>query len=424
MLFNITKEELLDLMTYKTQEIGWLAKMLAQFGDEPPNTPVLTSPHGLYDNIIDFPMEYVVGTHIAESPQTNLDNLTSQFAETPYFNNDKEKEEYMRINKNISWRATDSRWIWSQQINGQRFWKYHKSKTELYKIVREFKKSILNKKPAKPKVKCSRKLIDLCRAYYTRHIKSKNKNHQWYLGVINNHMMPLTLPIEQYTKDDIVDFLAKVKYPKASQLAFWFLRWVFRDELDKGNIKRDITLNIETPTYKQEKGKWYNPQEQKTIYENRNLTGIGNEIEFILMVGCRLGEAFNCVPHWDKNMIYVNRTKRDGTSGYVDISPRYAQRLKEIWPTMFKQKRNVYSDAMTELLDHINVPKQKNNRPIHRLRHTFATNTYYLGVDDKKRSYLLGHTSTSITNDIYTDFDPTVKKADIIGIYGDLYPEF
>ena len=58
------------------------------------------------------------------------------------------------------------------------------------------------------------------------------------------------------------------------------------------------------------------------------------------------------------------------------------------------------------------------------LRHTFATNLFYLGVPDKERQSYMGHASSVLTNDIYTDFDPNITKKDILNLYINLYPQF
>lgn len=61
---------------------------------------------------------------------------------------------------------------------------------------------------------------------------------------------------------------------------------------------------------------------------------------------------------------------------------------------------------------------------LYMLRHTYATNLYYLGVPDKERQVYMGHYSSALTNDIYTTFDPSIKKSDIVKLYNNLYPEF
>jgi integrase len=203
------------------------------------------------------------------------------------------------------------------------------------------------------------------------------------------------------------------------------LRHIFNDELEKGTIKYDIFKNLKAPEHKAVKGIWFNPNEQCLIYKNRHKCSIGNEIEFFLMVGCRLNEAFKCKIDFDKYRVFVERTKRDGTSGYVKISKKYAEHLKINWCNMFKHSSRYYTATFGELLNSLKIERQKNELPIHRLRHTFATNIYYLGAkDSKQRAYLLGHKSSGITDDVYTDFDPSIKKQDIINIYGNLYPKY
>ncbi len=61
---------------------------------------------------------------------------------------------------------------------------------------------------------------------------------------------------------------------------------------------------------------------------------------------------------------------------------------------------------------------------LHQLRHTYASNLYYLGAKDKERQEYLGHSTITITNDIYTHLDPSIKKEDILNLYKDLYPKF
>lgn len=41
----------------------------------------------------------------------------------------------------------------------------------------------------------------------------------------------------------------------------------------------------------------------------------------------------------------------------------------------------------------------------HMLRHTYATNLYYAGVDLRTAQYLLGHSSIQMTAQVYTHLD-------------------
>jgi integrase len=61
---------------------------------------------------------------------------------------------------------------------------------------------------------------------------------------------------------------------------------------------------------------------------------------------------------------------------------------------------------------------------VYRLRHTYATNLFIMGVPDKERQHYLGHTTTRMTNDVYSSFTPNVKKEYNKDIFGDRYPDF
>ena len=87
---------------------------------------------------------------------------------------------------------------------------------------------------------------------------------------------------------------------------------------------------------------------------------------------------------------------------------------------MFQKEKNYYTKAFQEYITKLGIK----NKKLHDLRHTFSSNLFYLEIPDKKRQYLLGHASISITNDIYTHLDPNIKKQDILNLYKDLYPEF
>ncbi len=330
----------------------------------------------------------------------------------------------------------DGRCEWRKKINGiyhnicekdpQIFLqKINNYKKQLKKIGNQIKYIKTNK----PKI--SHRLIDLLNDYcnrYKQNISSVNN----YRSVIKNQLKGLTLNIEHYTKAMIVDTLNKITAHRMAEYAFNLLKNTFAEASEGGLIikynpianlkKKDITsIN----KIKLIKGRWFTPKEQSIIYNNRHQTKFGNEIEFFLMIGCRLGEAFNAKPDWNNNRIYINRTKKDGTSGYVPISTKYCKYLKQHWQFMFKHTKKYYGDKFGEFLTKIGIERQAKEKPIHRLRHTFATNLYYLGIKDSKaRAYLLGHKTTRVTDDIYTDFDPIIKKEDIINIYGNLYPEF
>ena len=55
------------------------------------------------------------------------------------------------------------------------------------------------------------------------------------------------------------------------------------------------------------------------------------------------------------------------------------------------------------------------------LRHTFATNNFYLGNPELFISRQMGHSTSQITKDNYTDLDYHLSKEKILKIYNNLY---
>lgn len=106
---------------------------------------------------------------------------------------------------------------------------------------------------------------------------------------------------------------------------------MYRYALKKEFIKVNFFEYLKAPIHKSEKGIWFNPDEHKLIYNNRQNCEIGNEIEFFIMVGTRLSEAFTCKPDFINSRVWVEREKRDGTSGWVKTSKDYNEYLKANW---------------------------------------------------------------------------------------------
>ncbi len=85
------------------------------------------------------------------------------------------------------------------------------------------------------------------------------------------------------------------------------------------------------------------------------------------------------------------------TSGDIMSRSSYAK----FWAKIKKKIDN--SVVLVTAKDHINTPPK--NITCHILRHSYATSLYYAGVDIKTAQKLLGHSSISVTMDIYTHLD-------------------
>ena len=322
--------------------------------------------------------------------------------------------------KNIRKRY-DGRWEYRKMIDNKRYYLLASTQKELLRKLQQFNPT--NKYLENDS---NKNFYALTIQWYELFKKDKVKGAKNYLMYINNefktpvfgqHIKNITLEQLQRFLNNMADKHRKAKY------CYTIIKNVYKFALQKEIIKRDISQFLQTPVNKGVKGCAFTLEEQKLILDNLDKTPIKYEILFYLLVGCRRAEAMNVKCHdirYDKNVIFIDGTKTKAAKRYVNISSEFAEILKKNFDKMFKNHADYYTSQLKLYLNSLNIY----GKTLHDLRHTFSTNLYYLGVPDKQRQYLLGHSSIVITNDIYTTLDPTITKNDIIKLYNNLYPQF
>ena len=161
----------------------------------------------------------------------------------------------------------------------------------------------------------------------------------------------------------------------------------------------------------------------------------------LLRTGLRSGEL--CGLKWtdidfQDRFIEVSRTRTSGIvsptknrlTRQVDMSMQVTETLKELKVTKQKQalktgmpfsewvfsqedgrplRENVTTRALNKCLEKIELPRMRT----HDLRHTYATTRLLRGHDISDVSYQLGHSSISITYDLYTHWIPGKFKSQV-----------
>ena len=331
-----------------------------------------------------------------------------------------EELEFMRTQKNIRLRK-DGRFEWQKMIAGVWHREIDKDYKTLKRKVAEHERELKNiLKHTRFVSRLQKKLpilFDLCVA----NSKSNRKTAYQISGMVNKHLSKLDKPIDEYTKTDILTFLKEL--PIQPLLMFRILKSTFAEAAEEGIIDRNPIATLKCPSYEKTKGRWFRIEEQTLIRARKAESGMADEIDFYLMVGCRASEAPNCVPDFDNCRVWVNRVKIDGTSGYVKISQAYSDELRRKWDTMFKEGNGAkYGIIFRDFL--IDIGLKFKDTCLHSLRHTFCSNLYYLGAPDKYRQHSMGHKDSRMTSDRYTTYDPNITRQDIVKIYGNLYPAF
>ena len=332
-----------------------------------------------------------------------------------------EELEFMRTQKNIR-RRKDGRFEWQKMIAG--VWHreidgdYKTLKRKVAEHERELKNILKNTNfAARLKKKELPTLFEICKA----NVKANRKDYDKLEGPLNKYISKLDKPIDEYTKIDILTFLKEL--PIQPLLMFQIIKNTFAEAAEAGTIERNPIATLKCPTFERIRGRWFRVEEQTLIHARKHESGMADEIDFYLMVGCRANEAQNCKPDFDNCRVWVERAKVDGTNGYVKISQAYCDELRGKWDKMFKAGNgHKYGHIFRGFLKTIGLKFK--DTCLHSLRHTFCTNLFYLGASNKYRQHAMGHRDSRMTSDTYTTYDPNVTKQEIINIYGDRYPSF
>lgn len=187
-------------------------------------------------------------------------------------------------------------------------------------------------------------------------------------------------------------------------------------------IKKHLGDLIEKGKTQDEKLDALSIEDQKLLVDNLDLdTNFGKRVMFYLLTGARPAEM-KTVTEIKKGFVHLVGTKTKHADRWIKLSDK-AITLFENEPIefyrfdlkRFRQRLQKFVEQYCGIKSYVTI---------YTLRHTFATNLYYLGCSDKERAAYMGHTTTKTTNDFYTSLDPTISALDIKNIYGDFYPDF
>ena len=316
--------------------------------------------------------------------------------------------------KNVRQRI-DGRWEFRKMINCVRLSIITKTKEELIKKIRDYKKS----QSVVKKERIEKDFYSLCKNWieiYKKSVKTQNR----YFGVLKNYFEVLKISITKLDKDYLQNFLNNIPGHRNRAYASYIIKGTFQNEYEKQRIKFNVAQFLKLPKSETNKGTNFTLEEQRLIIENIDKTPIKYEILFYLLTGCRKSEPYDITINYEKNIVYIKGTKTKSSARYVPLSESFSKILKENFKNMFTKTSDYYYRQFKEYLTRLGIK----GKTLHDTRHTFSTNLYYLGVSDKQRQAYLGHSSIVMTNDIYTHLDPSITKQDIINLYNNLYPDF
>lgn len=274
---------------------------------------------------------------------------------------------------------------------------------------------------------------------YTSNLSETTKIR--YEAVIKNQLNPLAnLKIQKITTGTVqilLNNLADKGYSSTVRLTKIVLHQIFKRAVLENIISNNPVSNVTLPTYSESQRRALTPAELKAIAETDNFSEKEKVYLYIgLYAGLRQGEILaltkqdidfvNCKLTVSKTMIYPNNTgeiqfhtKTKAGKRVIPIREPLLSCLKTYIDSRNQEylfltrqgklysktaKKNLWEQILKKINQHMPV-QEATNITSHYLRHNFATDLYYAGIDVKSAQYLMGHSDIVTTLKIYTELD-------------------
>ena len=233
--------------------------------------------------------------------------------------------------------------------------------------------------------------------------------------------------IERITTSELQSFINNIQAVRVREKLLFFIKKVFKKAFDTGIIKKDVASALELPYIKKSKKRLtLTFREQTLLLEELKKYDLDFQkfIMFSLIVGTRREET--CLfrlSDLDGQKLFVRGTKTVNAERVVLLSQDFVKYLKSDFKKaenelFFDSHADAYYRRLKRLYRALGFPESLN---LHSLRHTCSANLHYLGVPDKRRQQILGHSSIVITNNIYTELEADINSKNIKNLYKSLY---
>jgi len=325
------------------------------------------------------------------------------------------------IMKNITLRS-DGRYMGRKQINGIVVYAYGSTATNCAtKLKKAIKEALKNPKTKQVTYKLHDWLDEWFISYKQNFVQPRSARQiESVIKIIKGKFRNIS--ISDLTTTEIQKVLNNM--PKSRQKEI--LSLYFNASLKKAEELGFISKNPFRSVIKERKlntvRNGYSLDEQKKILEIIKGENIEKTVIFYLITGIRKNELLTI--NFDTDLNTKNNTikilsekKRDSNNKYryIDLSNEAVQFIIQNKDAIKYYPNFVYK-KLNKLLSPYGIPTG-----LHRLRHTFATNHFYLGTPIKLVSSWLGHEKIELTQNIYTHIDRSITKDDIVKLYNNLY---
>jgi len=234
------------------------------------------------------------------------------------------------------------------------------------------------------------------------------------------------IEITKLTKDVIVDFLNTFGENRIKEKVYLYLRACLKYAVNHNVIKSNPFALIKAPKKNRMHKKAFTYEEQVKIIENLKGKNLFPIILIYICTGMRKNEFdFQEI---EKHIDFENYILKAENLKGRGLIKRYKniQITKELCELIMSNLNIIHEynsekayDEFSKFLKRLNL-----SGSIVTCRHTYATNSMYIGNPDFFISKNMGHSSSQITKDNYMDIDYHLSKEKIIKLYNNLFYKF
>lgn len=317
----------------------------------------------------------------------------------------------------------DNRYELRFYVNGIRYSIYSKDRTKLQK---KYKAKLTEVKNIKKEIATSKYKLEEWFNIWLNTYKKPFVSQ----GTVNNiiiyfkkHILPTfgNFKLTQITIDKLQPYFNNLPIARTKELITTYFNACLKKAKDLDYIKKNpFDLIVKDKKLK-------NVRPAFTIFEQEKiLNHIKSKdyefyklILFYLTTGVRRKEALTITSEDFKELIlHIKGTKTKNADRKIPIT----QKLKDLIfkdGTIFDYKEDLVTNKFKTYLKELNI-----KGTLHSLRHSYATNQYYINTPAKEVQLLMGHSEINITLDIYTNIELTQDKTKMVEKIKEVYNDY
>lgn len=318
----------------------------------------------------------------------------------------------------------DKRYELRFYVNGYQYSVYSRDKSKLQK---KYKEKLAQVKKVKREVVPSKYIleewVDTWINTYKKPFISEGsyENIQIYF---NKHILPTfgKMKLTGITIDLIQPFLNKMVKSRTKELIITYFNACLKKAKDLDYIKKNpFDLVVKDKKIK-------NVRPAFNIFEQEKILNHIKEkdfefykiILFYLATGVRRNEALTISPKdFNGLTLHIKGTKTLNSDRKIKITQSLKDVIINNQSHIFDYKENYVTKKFKTYINEIGI-----DGTLHSLRHSYATNQYYLGTPAKEVQILMGHSEINITLNIYTNIEIEQNKNKIVNKIKEVYNKY